>query len=107
MKLTMKLAAVIASSAVLNLPAIAEENEVEIALKDAPPAVQTTIYAQAQGAKIAEVEVETKEGKKVYEADIIKADGTKVEIAVSQNGTLLSRKTDKEDSGEKGEKDKD
>jgi hypothetical protein len=60
---------------------------------DVPPAVQKTITEYAEGGKIEEIERETKNigGKKIptYEADVRKADGSKIEIEVGEDGKLL------------------
>ncbi len=60
---------------------------------DVPPAVQKTITENAEGGKIEEIEKETEKigGKRIslYEADVRKADGSKIEIKVGEDGKLL------------------
>jgi hypothetical protein len=73
-----------------------DENEVKMKIDDVPAAVKTTIVK------------ETDDGKTVYEADA-KINGTNYEIKVAEDGTLISKKIDKEEDDEKkdGEKMKD
>jgi len=79
-----------------------EENEVKVAFKDVPAAVQKTIQREAFGATIDSVEKEKHDGKTVYEADA-NIDGHNYEIKVGEDGLLLKKKLDDED--EKDEKD--
>jgi len=79
-----------------------EENEVKMAFKDVPAAVQKTIQREAMGAAVATVDKEKDGGKTVYEADA-KIDGHNYEIRVGEDGLLLKKALDEED--EKDEKD--
>ena len=82
-----------------------EENEVKITIDQAPAAVQATLQKEAGGAKIADVDKETDDGKTVYEADA-KIGDTPYEIKVAEDGTLISKKIDKDEDEDK-DKDKD
>jgi hypothetical protein len=73
-----------------------EESEQTISMKEAPKAVRQTIKREAEGAKVATVDIEADKGKLVYEADAI-IDGTNYEILVDTNGRLLSKAIDNED----------
>ncbi len=74
-----------------------EEQEVKIKFADAPAAVQKTLECEAFGAKIAEVDQETEDGKTIYEADV-KIDGRNFEIKVTADGALLSKEIDEKES---------
>ncbi len=80
-----------------------EENEVKVALKDAPAPVQATLKREAGAAMIDEVDKETDHGKVIYEADA-KIDGKNYEIKVAEDGTLIAKKLDDEKDEEKYEK---
>jgi hypothetical protein len=81
----------------LALPALAEGKEgtegkkkAEIKLTDCPAAVQQTIKDNAGGGEILEVEKSAKkEGAVVYEAEVKKADGKKIDIKVAADGKLI------------------
>ncbi len=76
-----------------------EENEEEISLDQVPAPAKATILAEAKGAKIVEVERETKDGKTVYEAEWME-NGQEVEVKVAPDGTLLKRETEAADDDE-------
>ena len=79
-----------------------EENEVTVKFDQLPQAVQTTFKEEARGATIAEVDKETEDGEIAYEADVqIKAKN--YEIKVAEDGTLISKKLDKEEDDDKDE----
>ena len=85
---------VVAVGAVATQRMAAEDEEVSI---DAvPPAVRATIVAQAQGNPIREVEIETKDGVMVYEAEVI-IDGEETDILVAADGKLLGTEVDDEE----------
>src|SRR5277367_3795181 len=65
-----------------------EGNETTIAYKDAPKAVRTTLWREAEGCVISTVDIEEHDGKKVYEADVT-IDDTNYEILVNKKGLLL------------------
>ena len=92
----------------LTAPA-AEEHEEEVTLDQVPAAVKATILKEAAGAKIREIERETKDGKTVYEAEFL-VDGKEVEVKIAPDGTLLGRHPeeqgdDDDDDEEDGEDD--
>ena len=62
-----------------------------------PAAAQKTIDQYAEGGTVREMEMRKKCGMVLYEADVKKADGTKIEILVNAEGTLykLERKEHK------------
>lgn len=64
------------------------ERKVEI--KDCPDAVLRTIRAQAGGGRIVEIEKEVKKcGRAVYEAEVKRLDGVRLEVEVACCGKLL------------------
>lgn len=65
------------------------ERRTEVDWKTLPAAVQSTIKAKANGAKIDLVEMESKDGQQLrYEVHLTVGDGTKTEIHVGQDGSL-------------------
>ena len=101
--------AVVAVTMALALPAFAKEEDVK--LSDCPAAVQKTIQDNAAGGTIGDIEKETKkDGSVVYEADVKKSDGSKIEIKVAADGKLIKvgkADDDDEDEGKEGKEDKD
>lgn len=83
----------------------AMDEEKEVSIKEIPAAVKATILAEAEGGTIEEIELETEDGKTVYEADVI-IDGKEVEIQVAPDGTLLSTKAE-DDDGDDDDDDED
>ena len=63
-----------------------------------PPAAQKTIDQYAEGGTIHELEMKKKCGMVLYEAEVKKADGSKIEILVNEEGKLykLERKEHKQ-----------
>ena len=53
-----------------------------------PPAAQKTIDQYAEGGTIRELEMKKKCGMVLYEAESKKADGSKIEILVNEEGKL-------------------
>ena len=87
----------------LALPALAEGKEgkegkkkEEIKLTDCPAAVQKTIKDNAGSGEILEVEKCAKKDAVVYEAEVKKADGKKVDIKVAADGKLIEMEADDE-----------
>jgi hypothetical protein len=76
-----------------------EESAVKIKLADAPSAVRKTLKREANGGKIETVDIETRDGKLVFEADV-EIDGTNYEILVSKDGRLISKTVDEEEEEE-------
>ena len=83
-----------------------EAGEVKLTLDQVPAAVKTTLGKESGGANFTSVDKETDDGKNVYEADAM-IDGKNYEIKVADDGTLISKKLDKEEGEKKGAKDKD
>ena len=60
-----------------------------------PEEVQQTITQHSQGGTIEKIEKETKKKKViVYEAEVRKPDGKKIEIKVEEDGTLIELEND-------------
>lgn len=70
-----------------------------------PPHVQKAIKgyqaSSAPGSTIDEIELETEAGKKTYEFDLIKTDGTEVEVEIDENGAILEVEEEEESLGTK------
>jgi uncharacterized membrane protein YkoI len=79
-----------------------EEKEEKVTIDQVPAVVKTTI--QAEGGKVEDIARETKDGKTIYEADVIK-DGKEIELRVAEDGKLVSRKIegDAKEEEQKGE----
>lgn len=75
------------------------DGEKEVTIDQVPVAVKATILAEANGATIQEIEMETESGKTVYEAEVI-IDGQEVDIVVAPDGTLLGKEIEDEDDDE-------
>jgi hypothetical protein len=91
MKTTMIAAVVLPVAMAFAAPAFAEK---KVQWSDVPAAVQKTITENAGGGKIEEIEKETETigGKKtpIYEVDVRKLDGSKIEIKVGEDGKLIA-----------------
>lgn len=80
----------------LAVPALilqAEEEEKEITLAEAPAAVRTSAETfrglLPDGAKVAEVEMESENGVTVYEVEFETADGLNYEVEFNPDGKIL------------------
>ena len=94
----------------LALPAYAEgkKQKEEVKLADCPAAVQQTIKDNAAGGEILEVEKATKkDGTVVYEAEVKKADGKKVDVKVAADGKLIKVEDAEENNDQDNDKDDD
>ncbi len=72
------------------------KKEEKVTIDQVPAAVKATILKEAKGAKIKEIEKETKKGKTIYEAEFV-VDGKEIEIKVAADGKLLSREVEDDD----------
>ncbi len=104
--LTGVLAAFGALTLAFNQSSVAEENEERVALSEVPAAVKQTFEENCDinGATIGEVTRDTENGQIVYEAEAVRADGSKIEIEVQEDGTLIEIEAD-DDDGEEDEDD--
>jgi hypothetical protein len=68
----------------------AEAGEKKIRLEDAPQPVRATIDRELQDAKLEDIAVKQKQGRTVYETDIIRKDGT-YEVNIAEDGSVISR----------------
>jgi len=73
-----------------------EEESVAIKFSECPAAVQKTLTREARGAKIDKVDLESKDGRVVFEADVV-IDGKNYEILVAPNGALIAKKLDEDE----------
>lgn len=76
--------------------------------KEVPDVVKKTILEQAGNGTIGEIEMETTDGRTVYEAEVT-IDGQEVDILVAPDGTLLGKEIedDDEDDDDEGDDDDD
>ena len=79
-----------------------EEAETKLSLKEVPSAVRKTMQREAAGAKIKGVDKERRDGKVVYETDVV-IDGDNYEILVDAHGKLISKKLDPEADEDRSE----
>jgi len=82
----------------------AMNGETEVSIDKVPAAVKAAIDAEAKGGTIVEIEMETENGRTVYEADVI-IDGQEVEIQVAPDGTLLGKKIEDDEGDDDDEGD--
>ena len=80
----------------------ADEKEVTMKLDQVPAAVQTTLKEEARGATIDEVDKISEDGLTVYETDV-QIKGKSYEIQVAEDGTLVSKKWERDDDDKGGE----
>jgi hypothetical protein len=74
----------------------AGEDEQKVKLSEAPAAVVKTIKENAEGGKVDdELEIEEKDGKDIYVADV-KINGKEYEIKVAQDGKFISKEAEEE-----------
>ena len=73
-----------------------EEDAVAIKFSECPLAVQKTLTREARGAKIETVDLESEDGRVVFEADVT-IDGKNYEILVAPNGALIAKKLDEDE----------
>jgi len=101
-------AAVVALALALPAHAEGKKKKEDVKLADCPAAVQQTIKDNAGGGEILEVEKATKkDGTVVYEAEVKKADGRKVDVKVAADGKLLKVEDAEEDNDQDDDKDDD
>jgi uncharacterized membrane protein YkoI len=74
---------------------LTEQAEKKISLGELPEAVKATILAEAKGRTIEEIEMETEDGRTIYEAEVI-MDGQETDIKVAADGTLLGKEVESE-----------
>ena len=84
---------VLSAAMVFATSAFAGSNEEKVQWDDVPIEAQKTITHHAEGGDVQEIEkkTKTKNGKTItiYEADVRRADGAKIEIKVRENGKLI------------------
>ena len=68
----------------------AESGETKIKLNQAPAAVRQTIERELVGAQLEDIAVKQRQGKTIYETDIIKG-GNKWEVNVAEDGTIINK----------------
>jgi multidrug efflux pump subunit AcrA (membrane-fusion protein) len=76
----------------------AKEGE-KLTLTDLPPAVRATFQKEAQGGKIEELRSATRDGKTIYEGEIV-SQGKGVDLQVGKDGKVVKRSAPHEEAGE-------
>ena len=82
------------------------KSEEKMTLDEVPPAVRSTMMQEAGGAKIGTIDKEEKNGKTIYETDVMSG-GKNWEIKVDAAGNVISKKIDNESEEKHGKKEKD
>ena len=82
------------------------DKETKVTVDQLPDAVKATLTAEANSGTIQEIEVETEDGQKVYEAEVL-IDGVEVDIEIAADGTLLGKETEDDDEDGEGDDDDD
>ncbi len=77
----------------------ASAGEEHAKLESIPAAARATILKEANGAPVIDVEVETKGGKKLYEAHV-KRGSDVIGILVDEKGTLMGKHSEKDEHKE-------
>jgi hypothetical protein len=97
----------ISSALLIASLALCNAEDDAIALDKTPAAVQQAIKSTVGDGKIREIETETKAGVTTYEVAYTSTTGEKFEAVISAAGEVLKSGTDKdkEEKGEKKEKD--
>ncbi len=67
----------------------AQAGEVKVRIEETPPAVQRTIKSELVGARLEDIAKKQREGKTIYETDIIK-NGHKWEVIIGEDGQVIS-----------------
>jgi hypothetical protein len=80
-----------------------EPGEVKVKVEETPAAVQKTIREELVGAELEDIAKEQRDGKTIYETDIIK-NGKKWEVVIGEDGRIISKA--QEGSAEEQEADK-
>jgi hypothetical protein len=65
--------------------------EVKVAIEQTPLAVQQTIKAELVGARLEDIARKQRQGKTIYETDIVK-DGHKWEVVIGEDGRIISKR---------------
>lgn len=73
------------------------EKDTVVTFASLPAAAQKTINDNRAGGKIGKVTSETKKGSLIYEAEVVLADGSELELKVAGEGKLLKSKKEKGD----------
>ena len=71
-------------------PEADEPGETKISLDQAPPAARQTIQRELAGAELEDIAKKQRNGKTIYETDIIKG-SEKWEVVVAEDGSILSK----------------
>lgn len=80
------------------------DDEMSVSIDKVPAAVKAALLVEAQGGTISEIEMETRNGQTVYEAEVI-LDGKEVDVEVAADGTVLGKEADDEDNDADDEED--
>lgn len=96
MKLSFKLAVpgLLSIAFALASTGCSSSQEAPVAMSELPPAVKATLDRETAGGTITESEREVKKGKTVYSFDA-ELGGKKWDIAIAEDGTLLSKELEK------------
>jgi|GEM_PF-915803 len=78
-----------------------EEGEKIVNITEVPSGVRAVIEKNAEGGEIKEIEMNNKEGKIFYSADIVKG-GKTLELSVAADGTLMKEENEEEGKDEQG-----
>ena len=73
-----------------------EGQEEKVTLEQVPPAVKTSILKESAGGEITEIELKTKDGQTIYEAEV-KLNGKEIDIRIAADGTVLGRESEEEE----------
>lgn len=72
------------------------DKEKEVSIEQVPDVVKAALLAEANGGAIREIEMDTEDGRTVYEAEVV-VNGVEVDVRVAADGTLLGKEAEDDD----------
>lgn len=78
----------------LLLPATVLADDEDLTLEQLPEPVRQTALREVKDGTITDIEREIERGVEVYEVEFIEKSGTKLELDIAEDGTLLRRHRD-------------
>lgn len=79
-------------------PVLADDNgkEETVTLEQLPPVVRKALHRESTGGTIGEIERITKDGRVIYEADVM-LDGREYEVEIAENGILVRKELEEQE----------
>jgi hypothetical protein len=77
-----------------------DAGEEKISIDRTPPAVRKTIERELAGGEIEDIAKQKRDGKTIYEVDIYRKEGGKLELVVGEDGKVISKINETDESDE-------